>query len=390
MPDPFSRTILHIDMDAYFASIEQRDNPLLRGKPVIVGARPGTRGVVSAASYEARKFGVHSAMPISEAVRCCPQGEFVRPRMNEYEETSQRIMNMARDVSPLVEQISVDEAFIDITGTGRLHGTPEHTAQELMKRIVAEEKITASIGIAPNKFLAKLASDCNKPAGLTVAPRTEPAIIAWLAPMPIQSIWGVGSKTAAVFGRYSVRTIGDLQAMKIEMLTGIFGDEGWHFYDLCRGRDERPVASSGAPKSVSRETTFEHDCGDVRIWKQTLHELCADVARSCRRQALRGQTVFLTFRTADFTRATRQRKMAEPVCTADPIYKTVCSLLDKEVFPGNVLRLIGAGVSDFVNEAQLSLFDSEAAQKSEHSASAMDALCRKFGDKAVRLGREIT
>ena len=201
----------HVDMDAFFASVEQRDNPSFRGKPVIVGARPGTRGVVSAASYEARSYGVHSAMPISEAVRRCPGAVFAVPRFSAYSHASEEIMNTLAEFSPRVDQVSVDEAFLDMTGTQRLWGEPLATAQKIKKRIWDTQHLTASIGIAPNKFLSKLASDINKPDGITITPFCHDAIKSWLAPLPVKSMWGVGKKSETALGFLGVYTIGDLQ-----------------------------------------------------------------------------------------------------------------------------------------------------------------------------------
>jgi DNA polymerase-4 len=384
------RTILHVDMDAFFASIEQRDNPSYRGKPVIVGARPGHRGVVSAASYEARRYGIHSAMPINEAHGRCPQGAFVRPRMELYARESQEIMAVLTAFSPAVEQVSIDEAFIDITGTSRLWGTPAKTAEALAARIRNERRLTASIGIAPNKFIAKIASDLNKPNGITLAPFGQADIEQWLAPMPVGRIWGVGRITAALLDSMGVRTIGELQQCPCEFLIRRFGAAGRSLWELARGIDDRPVGEEGPAQSISREHTFDRDCRDREEFRRVLLSLSRDVGRQARQQGLAAATVFLTFRLPDFSRHTRRTTIARPTALSRRIFEEAVRMLDETRIPSGGLRLIGVGVTNFGRSEQLDLFAGENDDPAlEASESAMDRINRRFGEKALFLGGEV-
>jgi DNA polymerase IV len=382
------RTIFHIDMDAFFASIEQRDNPAYRGRPLIVGAKPGTRGVVSAASYEARKAGVRSAMPISEAVRRCPDGIFVRPRMEAYERASGEVMRILRNFSPVVEQVSIDEAFCDMTGTLRLLGMPLQAAKNMAAKIHKELAITASIGIAPNKFLAKIASDMNKPSGITLAPFDEKEIVGWLAPLPVMRIWGIGKKTDEVLKKIGVFTVGDLQKLKLEYLVERFGRQGEELYALCRGIDDRPVEEGGAAKSISREHTFNRDSPDREAWKSTLFSLAQDVARRARSEGVKGSTVVLAYRCADFSRHTKRRPLVCPTNAAKFIYEGALGLLDG--VREKALRLIGLGITGLDNDEQTDLFAGQGAAASlEKAEAALDAITEKFGDKVIGKGREM-
>jgi nucleotidyltransferase/DNA polymerase involved in DNA repair len=384
------RTILHVDMDAFFASIEQRDTPAYRGKPVIVGAQPGHRGVVSAASYEARRFGVHSAMPINEAFARCKNGIFVRPRMDAYVEESHQIMRIFEAFSPRVEQVSVDEAFIDLAGTQRLLGTPRTVAERICSRIREERHLTASIGIAPNKFLAKVASDMHKPNGITEVPHDPQQIVQWLAPLPVGRIWGVGKKTQDVFARAGVRTIGDLQGLSPTLLQEKLGSSGPFFHQLAHGIDDRSVGNDDAAQSISREHTFERDTVDRGEWGRVLLALARDVAHTARAGGVKGHTVALAYRGADFARHTRRRTLSDATDLAKTICDTARELMD-EAFPHGVkLRLIGVGITGFHDDGQLDLFADQkpdaAWQKSE---SAMDRIYAKFGDTAIRFGGEV-
>jgi nucleotidyltransferase/DNA polymerase involved in DNA repair len=380
--------IFHVDMDAFFASIEQRDTPAYRGKPLIVGAKPGMRGVVSAASYEARKFGVHSAMPISEAVRRCPEGIFVQPRMGVYGAESKAIMAIFAVFSPLVEQVSVDEAFLDMTGTARLLGEPVEAAQKLADRIRTERSITASIGIAPNKFLAKIASDLHKPAGITMAPFDPPAIAAWLAPLPVGRIWGVGKTTGGILEQMGIRTIGDLQGVPRDSLEHRFGKQGDRLYTLCRGIDDRPIEGPEAAKSISREYTFNVDSADPGEWRRMLFSLAQDVARRARRSGVRGATVVLTYRRSDFSRHSRRKPLVPPTNAARFIYEGAVELLD--TVREKTLRLIGVGLTSLDAGEQTDLFaDEHPGAAAEAAESAMDRIAERFGRAAIAKGREI-
>ena len=349
-----SRIIFHIDMDAFFASIEQRDMPDYRGRPLIVGAKPGTRGVVSAASYEARKFGVRSAMPISEAVRRCPEGVFVRPRMDAYSKESGEVMRILESFSPTIEQVSVDEAFLDMTGTEKLFGPPVKAARAMAERINKERGLTASIGIAPNKFLAKIASDMEKPRGIVVAPFDAQAIEAWLAPMPVGRIWGVGKKTEAVLRPMGIVIIEDLQKLSVEYLVSRFGKQGRDLFALCRGIDDREVSSGEEMKSISREHTFNVDSRDREAWKRKIFELSQDVARQARAAEVKGGTVVLIYRKSDFSKHTKRKPLATSTNAAKFIYEAGLALLDG--IEERALRLIGVGITGLDNDEQTDLF----------------------------------
>src|SRR5205814_6997283 len=279
-----SRTIAHVDMDAFYAAVEQRDRPELRGQPVIVGAEPTGRGVVSAASYEARVYGVRSAMPISTAARLCPHGAFLPVDMDKYRRVSTEIMAILDAFSPLVEPISVDEAFVDLTGTASLFGPPPEAARAIKTRIRAETGLTASAGLAANKFIAKVASDLEKPDGLVVVPPGREA--AFLAPLPIGRLWGVGRVMADALSGLGITTIGQLQAMPRAVLVRRFGPHGADLHDLAFGRDDRPVEPYTAPKSMGAEETFESDCRDRARLAAVLRGQAERVARELRTDGL--------------------------------------------------------------------------------------------------------
>ncbi len=381
------RVIMHVDMDAFFASIEQRDHPAWKGKPLIVGAKPGNRGVVSAASYEARTYGVFSAMPINQAYERCPSGIFVRPRMDAYAAESHKVMEIFASFSPSVERISVDEAFIDMTGTEKLWGKPLCAAQAISGRIRAERSITCSIGIAPNKFLAKLASDLNKPDGITETPFEAAKIIAWLAPMPVSRVWGVGKVTEKMLNGMGICTFDDLQRLSRNHLTEKFGKSGGLFYDLCRGIDAREVQSPENARSISREYTFNRDSSDQQACKGILLDLSDDVARQARRENLKGKTVFFTYRKSDFSRHTRQTTLEFPTSTGYDIYAIVVKQLEKVSKTVGTFRLIGVGLTNFTDALQTDLFDRPITSHTwEKSEAARDAIEKKFGEKAIFRG----
>jgi nucleotidyltransferase/DNA polymerase involved in DNA repair len=383
------RTILHIDMDAFFTSIEQRDNSLYRGKPVIVGAKPGHRGVVAAASYEARKFGVHSAMPISEAFKKCPSGVFLLPRMDIYINESRQIIDILSSFSPLVEQVSVDEAFLDITGTEKLFGDPFKMAQKISRTIKEQRKLTASIGIAPNKFLAKVASDLNKPDGITQVPFTQDEITQWLGPKPVGKIWGVGKKTEELLHGMHINTIEELQKLNKEFLIDRLGVYGETLHDLAFGIDTRPVEDREDSKSISREHTFEKNTCDRDVIHKVLLVLSQDVARQARKALIKGKTIVLIYRGTNFTKHTRRITLSEPTNTANDIYSTVLKLIAN--LPDTMeFRLVGVGVSGFQETIQLNLFAKDTPNKSwEKSERAIDNLAQKYGKGVIVRGREL-
>ena len=307
---PWSRTIIHIDMDAFFASVEQRDNPALKGKPIVVAGPADKRGVVAAASYEARKFGVRSAMPSREAAKRCPELVFVPGRMATYQEVSKQVMTIFESYSPLLEKLSVDEAFLDITGSMHLFGGATALAENLRNKIKEELDLTCSVGIAPNKFLAKLASDFNKPDGVTCLPENIEAIPEWLAPLDIRLIWGVGKQTEAQLNKHGIRKIRDLQQRLPSDLERIVGaNQADHLWRLAHGEDQRPIVTVHKDKSISSETTFNKDVSDPAVMDQTLLELIEKVGHRLRTSEVYAGTVYIKVRYGNFETFTRQSSL---------------------------------------------------------------------------------
>ncbi|MEO8606121.1 MAG: DNA polymerase IV [bacterium] len=382
------RTILHADLDAFYAAVEVRERPELAGKPVVVGADPRGgrgRGVVTAASYEARAFGVHSALPISQAWRRCPQAVYLRPRMRLYAQASKQFMAILGRYTDLVEPLSIDEAFLDVTGSRALFGDGAAIAAQIKAAVRAEERLTASIGVAPNKFLAKIASDLRKPDGLVVVPTD--GVAEFLAALPVQRLWGAGPRALAGFRRLGVATIGQAARLSAARLSEEFGEAlGAHFHRLAHGVDERRVDPDQARKSVGRETTFGEDVADRDAVAQTLLGLVEEVARRLRRAGLRGRVVHLKLRTADFATVTRQRALPAPADTTDAIWPAACELFAKADTTRQAIRLVGVSLSDFDGEAQLGLFASERDGKQRRVARAVDALVARFGESVVRRG----
>jgi len=353
------RKILHVDMDAFYASVEQRDRPELRGKPVIVGGRPEERGVVAAASYEARKYGIRSAMPTARALRLCPHAVLLRPRMGHYRRISQRIREIFLSYTPWVEPLSLDEAFLDVTGSERLFGPAERIGREIKRRIFQELGLTCSVGLAPNKFLAKLASDHQKPDGFTVIRPEE--VEGFLRDLPVEKLWGVGPATARKLRALGLRTVGDLRRLSKEELIGRFGKWGLRLWERARGVDERPVVPEREPKSLSRETTFPQDVHDDRELDQVLLQLTHEVVEDLKGEGRRARTVQIKVRFADFTTITRQCTLAEPTDSPEVFLGAARKLLRERVERGGRgVRLLGVGARNLVDpetEAkQLSLF----------------------------------
>jgi DNA polymerase IV len=380
---PRPRTILHVDMDAFFAAVEQRDRPELRGLPVIVGADPKGgrgRGVVSTASYEARRFGVGSAMPISEAWRRCPHGVYLHPDMARYARESERIMAVFRRFTDLVEPVSIDEAFLDVTGSARALGTGEQIGRKLKGSIRDETSLTASVGVATSKLVAKVASDMRKPDGLVVVAPGEEA--AFLAPLPVRRLWGVGPKMEEALARLGVATIGDLAALPPERLERRLGTHGHDLQRLARGEDEREVAAEPAEaKSLGQEHTYDEDTADAARLRATLLALADGVAARLRAHGLRGRTVTLKYRDEDFRTRTRARTLAEATDSGNALFK-VASELFAEVHHGKRVRLVGIYASHFgAARPQPGLFD-EPAPASPVDA-VRDAVARRFGDEAI-------
>jgi DNA polymerase-4 len=375
-----ARAIAHVDMDAFYAAIEQRDRSELRGKPVIVGADPKGRGVVSAASYEARTFGVRSAMPISRAARLCPHAAFLPVDMAKYRRVSLEVMAILADFSPLVEPVSVDEAFVDLTGSATLFGSPLDAVRRIKRRILDETGLTASAGLGTNKFVAKVASDLEKPDGLVVVPAGGEA--RFLAPLPVERIWGVGRVTAGALREIGLRTIGQLQRVPRPVLTRRFGKHGHDLHDLAFGRDDRPVEPFGAPKSVGAEETFGADTSDTELVRTTLRAQAERVAAELRAGGFAASRVTLKLRLQPFETHTRS---ATGEATQDglELYRRALALLERERVARPV-RLIGLSASRLGpgGRGQLDLLD-PAALRRERLARVVDRLTERFGEGAV-------
>jgi DNA polymerase IV len=379
------RTILHVDMDAFYAAVEQRDRPEYRGKPLIVGADPKNgkgRGIVSTCSYEARKFGIHSAQPISEAWLRCPQGFYVLPDMEKYVRVSEKIMSILMDYTEMLEQVSIDEAFLDVTGSRRLFGTGPEIAAKIKTRIRREQALTASVGVAANKFVAKVASDLRKPDGLVVvAPGTERE---FLDPLPVGRLWGVGAKTEAALKHSGIERIGQLAQIPRSEMFRRYGTSGEHLWELAHGIDERPVSPEEGYKSIGHETTFEHDTCDSDLLHNTLLALTGKVARRLRSQGTRARTIAIKFREKDFTTYTRRISLNDPVDTSESIFPVAVRLVGSLVRKGIPVRLIGVYASNLesARSGQLTLFGSES-RKDRQLAKALDDITQRYGDGAI-------
>ncbi|MGE0231716.1 MAG: DNA polymerase IV [Flavobacteriaceae bacterium] len=377
-------SIAHLDCDAFYASIEKRDNPALRDKPVIVGG--GRRGVVSAACYLARTAGVHSAMPMFKALKACPDAVVVRPDMDKYIRVGRQVREMMLALTPLVEPISIDEAFLDLAGTERLHGqSPAASLAGLARRVEKEIGITASIGLAPNKFLAKVASDLNKPRGFSVIGRAEATT--FLATRPVGLIWGVGKAMQAKLAGDGIRLIGDLQRMELADLARRYGAMGIRLHGLSRGDDMRRVDPDGERKSVSSETTFNEDISDREELAHHLWRLSEKVSARLKVSHIAGRTVTLKLKGTDFRSITRAETLSDPTRLADRIFRTGRQLLEGAA-TGRKFRLIGIGVSDLCDEALADpddLIDPGAGRRAR-AELAIDKVREKFGRDAVRKG----
>lgn len=376
--------ILHVDMDAFYASVEERDRPELVGKPLIVGGTAEGRGVVAAANYVVRKFGVHSAMPTATAIRLCPQAIIVRPRMSHYAQISGQIREIFERYTPLVEPLSLDEAFLDVTGSQQLFGSAVQIARRIKDDIYRELRLVASVGVAPNKFLAKIASDLEKPNALVVVQPDQ--IQAFLAPLPVSRLWGVGRVTGQVFDRLGIQTIGEVRQMSPEVLHRHFGKQGEHFSKLARGIDERQVVPDREAKSISHETTFATDISNHDVLRAWLQELAEQVAYRLRRHQLRGRTVELKLRFSDFRTINRSHTLPHPTDITHEIWQTVATLLDAALSTRrSAVRLLGVGVSGFEvpGQKQLSLFPDESRERDSRLDQVRDLINDKFGKGAL-------
>jgi nucleotidyltransferase/DNA polymerase involved in DNA repair len=379
------RWVLHVDMDAFFAAVEQREHPDYRGKPVIVGADPQGgkgRGVVSTCSYEARKYGVHSAMPISRAYRMCPHGIYVPPNGRLYSQISQEVFLILNDFSDVVEPISIDEAFVDITGSLNLFPSVTALGKQLKSRIYDQHQLTASVGIAPNKFLAKIASDLKKPDGLVIVEHDK--IDQFLEPLEVSRMWGAGKITLEKLHKYGIHTIGDMKKIPRETMQQVFGKLGEHFYRLSNGIDDRKVHSGHAVKSVSNEMTFHHDLNDQDVLYRTIFKLSEKVGYRLREKKLKGKTVHLKLRYAGFETLTRNKTLKFGTSNTEIINKVITELFDTHYQKGRQVRLIGVGVSGFVDEVgeQISLFEKKMRGNTQLD-ELEDLVKSRFGKHAI-------
>ena len=377
-------TVLHADMDAFFASVELRSRPDLKGQPLVVGGRGG-RGVVLAATYEARTFGVHSAMPMARALRLCPSLLVIEPTHSRYQEASHGVMEVFRSITPLVEPLSLDEAFLDVGGAGRRLGSPREIGELIRARIADEQGLPCSVGVASTKFVAKLASSRAKPDGLLVVPRD--AVVQFLHPLPIGALWGVGERTEETLTKLGLRTIGDLAATPEPTLVSAIGQAaGSHLYALAWGRDERDVTPNEPDRSIGAEETFARDIADVTIIRRELLRLSERCAARLRGSGQVGRTISIKVRFADFTTITRSRTLKEPTDVARVVYDTARSLHQKLNRDGALLRLVGvrveglADVDGTPHQLALSGGDDEW-RAAEH---AVDLASARFGSGAVR------
>ncbi|MBI2822802.1 MAG: DNA polymerase IV [Acidobacteria bacterium] len=390
---PFSRVILHVDMDAFFASVEQREHREYRGKPVVVGADPRQgkgRGVVAACSYEARRYGIRSAMPIGRAYRLCPQAVFVRPNGAAYAHVSRAVMEILKRYTDLLEAVSIDEAFLDVSGSLQMFGSAVELAMRIKSDIWKEQSLTCSVGIAPNKFLAKVASDMQKPDGwFEVKPGCEEE---FLRDLPVSRIWGVGPESDARLRSLGIATVGDVAQRSREFWERCLGKRGVRLWELAHGRDDRPVETGVGFSSLSQERTFEADTAEIAVLKETLLQLSEQLARRARQHGSRARCCSLKLRYADFSTFHRQKTLPQSTDDAQVIYAVAWELLERFFPLQQKVRLLGVGMSRFEpwENMQMGLFDESRIRKRRLDA-AVDAVLAKFGTgslrKAALLGR---
>lgn len=376
--------ILHVDMDAFYASVEQRDDPSLLGKPVVVGGTAQGRGVVAASSYEARNFGIYSAMSAHRAKQLCPHAVFIRPRIDHYAAVSHQLRLIFEEFTPLVEPLSLDEAFLDVTACESLMGPASQIGQQIKSLVQEKLRLTASVGVAPNKFVAKIASDLKKPNGFVVVLPDQ--IQSFLDPLPVGRIWGVGKVTAQVFKRFAISTIGQLRQLSKETLTDLFGASGEHYWQLSHGIDNRLVVPDREAKSISNETTFSEDISDVDDLKEWLVILVEQVSRRLRNHDRMGRTIELKIRFSDFKSLTRSLTLSHSTNITSELLEAGIELLNNRL-PRNHLpvRLIGFGVSHFdqSNMMQLQLFDETEREQQRSLDKVADQIAAKFGKHAL-------
>ncbi|MDI6450212.1 DNA polymerase IV [Anaerobaca lacustris] len=382
------RQIIHVDMDAFYASVEQRDRPELKGKAVIVGGAAEARGVVSAASYEARKFGVHSAMPTAQAIRRCPHAVLLPVRMARYAEVSHKIQSIFEQYTPLVEPLSLDEAFLDVTASTNLFGPAEQIGRRIKEQIQSQTQLTASVGIAPNKFLAKLASDLKKPDGFVVV--TEQTRQAILDPLGVGRIWGVGKVTEKALHSHGIRTIAELRATSEVELSRIVGSGATELLRLAQGQDDREVEPARQAKSLSSEQTFATDVRDRDVLLGVLLEQVEEVAQRLRHRRLKARTITLKLRYGDFRTVTRSETLHEATNLTQVLWEAAERVFGRwHRSASGALRLLGFGAGGLEPEGaeQASLFADPEAEKLQRLDRAMDAIRDRYGKRAVHRGR---
>ena len=393
------RTILHLDLDAFFCAVEELHDPSLRGKPFAVGGRPEERGVVASCSYAARRFGVRSAMPMSRALRICPGLLVISHHRGNYSEMSEKVMQRLCDLSPLVQQISIDEAFVDISD---LREEPQAVAGRLQKRVNDELGLPCSVGVASNKLVAKIATEVGKKTALNGAPTQTKGLppnaitivppgteAAFLEPLPVEMLWGVGPKTAARLAGYDIKTIGGIARRPPADLARWFGENGRDLARRAGGVDDSPVVTEHTIKSISQETTFVRDVRDDKALSSTLRELSAEVGHRLRQAQVAGSTVRIKLRWPDFTTLTRQVSLPQPTDQDEQIYATALTLLGKARQKGQAVRLIGVGVSGLgIPLRQLELWGAQT-ERSRRLQDALDTVHARFGEKSIRRGKKV-
>jgi len=382
-----NKLIMHVDLDAFFVSVEQALNPDLYGKPVVVGGRPGGRGVVASASYEARAFGLHAGMPLKTASRLCPQAIFIAGSFANYRDASQKFMAILADFSPFLEQVGIDEAYLDVTGFESIHGSIHQMAVAIKQRVKSELGLPASVGVASGKVVAKVASELSKPDGLIIVARGEEAV--FLAPLPVGKLPGIGPKTERVVKELGINTIGRLATTPIGTLRSHCGVFGEVLHRFANGIDERKIEPPGAAKSISRETTFEKDSRDTALLKATLRYLSEKVGAELREQGKQTRCIVLKVRYADFTTITRSHTLPRATDSDQTIFDTGANLLERALFvERQAVRLIGIGVSNLVSGQQLTMLDA-SVERRERLNRTIDHIRRKYGFTAIQTGQTL-
>jgi len=379
--------ILHVDMDAFYAAIEQRDNPNLVGKPVVVGGSPTGRGVIAAASYEARKFGLHSAMPSAQAIRLCPRAIFIKPQIEKYSAVSKQIREIFNRFTPVFEPLALDEAFLDVAGSQKLFGDAETIGRQIQTTIAEELQLVASVGVAPNKFLAKLASDLDKPNGFMVVQQAN--VTEFLDPLDISRVWGIGPKTQQTFLKLGVQRIGQLRRLPMETLKQLFGLNADHFWRLARGIDTRQVVPDRIAKAVGHESTFSQDVNDDHVLESWVWELADQVGRRLRRNQIRGKTIRVKIRFHDFRTISRSKTIAAHTNATRVIAENSLRLLHAvRNEQRDSIRLLGVsvgGLSRQTGQQQL-LFGQQQDEQAKQIDSTADAIRDRFGSAAMKRG----